>query len=339
MLFFAVPFALCADQSASHTQPVKSPAEIQMEIQGDQRDFEIAQKMFIPWYTGPLITGSASNAPFGHVNFQPYVFLTVNHAQYNNNRKSISAPNTYIINPQFVLQAGLTNWLDVTVIPQGLFRWQKGENGQNFSDMPILFGLQAVKEGPYIPNVRFVIGEIFPTGRYRNLNPEKRGLDSTGAGVYQTSLGLNLSKVFWWLKLHPVSVRLATAYNIPNDKASVKGLNAYGGAVGTHGQVSVGGTFNADLGVEVSLTEKWVFATDVAYTYAGKSTFSGYAGNSTGGVAPSNGAPSSDQLSLAPAIEYNVNDTAGFIGGVWFSVTGRNSANFASLVLSYTVLF
>jgi hypothetical protein len=320
-------------------QPIESPQQIQMELQGAQQDFEIAQKMFIPWYTGPLITGSANNVAQGHANIQPYLFLTLNHGRYTNNRKSINTPNTYIINPLLIVQAGILPWLDVTVSPQGFFKWEKGHNGQGFGDLPLQFGFQIKKETPYIPSFRFILGETFPTGRYKKLSPSKLGLDSSGGGVYATSFGLNISKVFWWSKLHPTAIRSATSYTVSNGKASVRDFNAYGGGEGTNGRVAVGNTVSTDLGVEVSLTQKWVFATDFVYTYSSKDVFTGDQGVLVDGVAPVTGGPSSDQFSISPAIEYNVTDTGGFIGGVWFSVTGRNSANFASIVLSYTQFF
>lgn len=66
-----------------NTPDLKSPEDIQLEINQAQTDFEIAQKMFIPWYTGPLITSSANNVAPGHFNIQTYLYLTVNHAQFN----------------------------------------------------------------------------------------------------------------------------------------------------------------------------------------------------------------------------------------------------------------
>ena len=330
--FFCSLYCLAHVNAATSApkQPIESPQQIQMEIQGAQHDFEIAQKMFIPWYTGPLITGSAHNVPQGHANIQPYLFLTLNHGHYTNNRKSVNTPNTYIINHLFIAQAGILPWLDVTVSPQAFFKWEEGRYGQGFGDFPVQFGFQIKTETPYIPSIRFILGEIFPTGRYKKLSPSKLGLDSSGGGVYATSFGLNISKVFWWSKLHPTAIRSATSYTVSN---------AYGGGEGTNGKVSVGNTVSTYLGVEVSLTQKWVFATDFVYTYSSKNVFRGDEGGLVDGLAPVTGGPSSDQFSISPAIEYNVTDTGGFIGGVWFSVTGRNSANFASIVLSYTQYF
>lgn len=315
--------------------PIKTPEQIQAELDQAEKDFQTAKKMFIPWYTGPLITGSANNVPPWKVNIQGYLYNTIQYAQFNDHRKSINVPNIYTVNPLLLVQRGLSDWLDFTIIGQWFARWRKDQYSRHFGDTSINFGFQLVTQSAYRPSVRFVVGEVFPTGKFRRLNPKKFGIDATGAGAYQTSVGLNLNKIFWKIKLHPISVRLASSYVIPDAKVKVQDLNAYGGTLGTRGRVSVGQSLNIDLGMEVSITQNWVFATDIAYTYAWKSTFSGFPG--TPPVV--NGAPSSDQLSLAPAIEYNVSGNGGFIGGVWFTVTGRNSSNFVSIVLSYTQLF
>lgn len=322
-----------------NTPDLKSPEDIQLEINQAQTDFEIAQKMFIPWYTGPLITSSANNVAPGHFNIQTYLYLTVNHAQFNAKRQSISAPNSYVISPLVVLQAGLTSWLDMTLIPQVTFKWQSGEFASNFNDLSLTFGFQLARETIYFPNMRLFLGESFPTGKYNNLDPKKTGLDAMGSGAFQTTLGMTISKIFWWLKLHPIATRLSGSFSVADHKANVTNFNAYGGTYGTDGKVQVGNTLNLDLGLEFSLTQRWVFATDIVYTASSKSSFSGTKGITPLGLPAEVGAPSSDSFSLSPAIEYNVTDTQGFIGGIWFPLTGRNSANFVTLMLSYTAYF
>lgn len=320
-------------------EEVKSPRQIQLEIEQAQRDFEIAQSMFIPWYTGPLITSSAHNVPQGHINFQPYFYTTLNYAAFNNEHVSKKIQNVYVFNPAFVTQAGITHWLDVTIIPQAFFRWRDGHSAQRFGDLPVQFGLQALHEGPYKPSIRFVVGAVFPTGQHQWLEADRGGIDAAGSGAFITTLGVNLSKVLWWSLKHPMQMRLVGNYNFADNRVHVRSFNAYGGGYGTKGKVKVGNTLNLDYGLEVSLNQKWVLATDIAYTYSNKSTFTGTPGVTATGEVAVTGGPSSDQLSLAPAIEYNVNENGGFIGGVWFSVYGRNSTNFVSLVLSYTQMF
>ena len=318
---------------------IKSPEEIQQEINQAQADFEIAKKMFNPWYTGPLIASSASNVPPKMIMLQPYLYLTTNYGQYNNHWKSVSTPNTFTMSPLIVFETGITNWMDITIVPQGIFRWESGQFGDGVADIPIQLGFQIYKETPYIPNIRFVLGELFPIGNYEYLDPQRIGLDATGQGAFQTIFGLNISKIFWWFKLHPIATRLATSYLVPDHKVNVQGYNAFGGSSNTNGEVKVGNTLTLDLGIEVSLTQRWVFATDIVYSTSSKTTFSGNPGTTDDGLPASNGSPSSDQFSLAPAIEYNLNQNSGFIGGVWFTVAGRNSGNFASVILSYTTMF
>ena len=333
-------FSLCLLSTLNLlAEEVRTPEEIQGELQSAQKDFDTAQKIFIPWYTGPLITGSANNVPMGHVNLQGYLFTTVNYAVFNKNRKSVGIPNQWVLNPSLLFQVGIAPRLDITVSPQGFFKWQKGRNANEWGDTTVQFGIQIIREKPYIPSIRLLVGEIFPTGKYRRLSHHRGGLDSTGAGAYRTLFGLNLSKIFWWSPLHPMSLRFSSNYIFADNRAPVNGLNSYGGGFHTNGKVWVGNSLNLDIGYEVSINQKWVFSTDIAYTYSNKSTFRGNPGVTSTGAAAIVGAPSSDQLSLAPAIEYNLHQSGGFIGGVWFSMTGRNAFNFVSLVLSYTQYF
>ncbi|MBM3193589.1 MAG: hypothetical protein FJZ59_05100 [Chlamydiae bacterium] len=334
--FFSLIFA--DEKVTTDRTPMKTPEEIQLEINKAQTDFEVAEIMFNPWYTGPLITGSASMVPPKQVMLQPYLYFTTNYAAFNAQRQSKGVPNSYVLNPLIVIQAGITNWMDVTTVPGGYFKWSQGEYGQGFGDLPIQLGFPLLKETLYIPKMKLLIGETFPTGKYQHLNPNKLGLDISGQGAFQTLIALNMTKVFWWFELHPIATRLGSNISIPNNKINVHGFNAYGGGYGTNGKIKEGVTLNLDFGLEVSINQKWVFATDIAYTYSAKSTFSGTAGELSPGLPAINGLPWSDSLSLAPAIEYNQSDSAGFIAGIWFPVTGRNSANFASLVLSYYIV-
>ena len=89
-----------------------------------------------------------------------------------------------------------------------------------------------------------------------------------------------------------------------------------------------------DTSIELSFTQKWVLAIDLVYTYQNHSTFSGHKGRTAAGTTASVGAPSNDNLSCAPAIEYNPADNIGFLAGVWFAITGRNSSDFVAGVLS-----
>lgn len=321
---------------AIHTQESEvseeTPEEIEQELQGAEEQFKQAKEMFNPWYSGPLLTGGAHMMPPGYIGLQPYVFVTDNHARYNEDRHSIDIPDLVQLNPQInALQAGVTSWLDLALALQGVVNWQNEKSSGGFGDMNLTAGFKILSEGIYIPAIKIGIGENFPTGRYQKLSLHKLGLDATGSGSYATTLSFRIAKLVLWSTQHPLNLRSTFSYTIPTT-VHVKGLNTYGGAIDTGGKVRPGNSFNLSVGMELSFTQKWVFANDFVYLYSNRSKFSGHSSAPVGG-------PSSDQFSLAPAIEYNPSPNLGILGGLWFSVIGRNSFNFLSGVVSVTYTF
>ena len=315
-----------------------SPEEIERELQEAEEEFEEAKEMFNPWYTGPIVTGSAHILPPGRVNLQPYLFVTDNHGKYDEHGHSHSIPDLIQINPVLNLQFGIIKWMSASVNLQGLYNKQSGRQSGNIGDTSAGLNFGLLAEGPYNPAVRISVNETFPTGKYQRLNPNKSAIEATGAGSYQTTFSFNISKVVWWISTHPMDIRLSLNYTIPSN-VHVKSFNSYGGGFGTNGTVHPGQSFTGDLGYEYSFTQRWVAALDVVYFYSLKTTFSGNSGVTAAGTKASVGGPFSDQLSLAPAIEYNPNENLGFIAGVWFTVWGRNSTNFISGVFSFSYGF
>jgi hypothetical protein len=228
---------------------------------------------------------------------------------------------------------GWFSWLDFTMTAQGFYNNKNGEDFFYWGDTSLEWGIQLMRESPYKPALRITITETLPTGRYEKLNPAKNGVDATGSGAYFTNFSLNASKVFWWITAHPFAWRLSMNYAVPM-RVQVQEFNAYGGGYDTRGKVRPGNKIAIDTSVELSFTQKWVLAVDLAYTYQNHSTFSGHKGRTAAGGTASVGAPSNDNLSCAPAIEYNPSDYLGFLAGVWFTITGRNSGDFVSGILT-----
>lgn len=335
-LFFLLPLFLFSQEPTENDIP--PPEVIEEQLEDAEQLFNEAKKMFNPWYSGPLLTGSAHTLDPGLYNGQAYLFVNDFYGNYDRNRNLQSQPDLVQTNPVYLGQTGIVKGLDVSLTLQGFYNRQSGEGGGGFGDLSLAFGIALLHETPWIPAVKIGLGETFPTGKYQKLNPEKNGIDAIGAGTYLTTFTLNASKVVWWWLLHPISLRLSFNYKVPT-KVSVKDFNAYGGGFGTDGKVRPGQTFVGDFALEYSFTKFWAFACDLVYQYSGRTKFFGNRGvDETGGVA-SVSTPTNDQLSLAPAIEYNPYSTLGFIGGVWFTVYGRNSSAFISGVVSYYQVF
>ncbi|MFA6119178.1 MAG: hypothetical protein WCT85_01335 [Parachlamydiales bacterium] len=312
--------------------------QIETELSQAEKDFQIAKKMFNPWYGGPLLTGSGNVLPPGYVNINPVLQITDNFAAYNASRHAKSIPDFISINPSIAFGVGIVNRLDTTLSLQGYYQSQSDEKSGNIGDTSLKFGLAILKEEPYVPALKVSVKEIFPTGKYKNLKPEKANVEGTGGGSYKTELGLGMSKVVWWWITHPMQFRLSLNYGFPA-KVGVKNFNSYGGGFNTRGHVSPGNYFTGSFGYEFSFTQKFAFAVDLAYEYHNKTTFSGFNGTSIDGDIASIGGPSNDFLSLAPAFEYNFTPDIALIIGAWFSVWGRNSLDFGAGLINFSYGF
>ncbi|MES2272804.1 MAG: hypothetical protein V4487_01250 [Chlamydiota bacterium] len=339
LLVLFIPFVLGAQNLDLPDVADESPQQIEQELADAEAQFAKAKKMFNPWYTGPLVTPSASMMPPGYGNIQPYLYFIDNYAQFNEDRESISLPsNLLTLKGLCVFQFGVTNTMDILVVPSGVVNWQSHKHGGGFNDLGITIGFPIYLQTLYIPQIKFTVQELFPTGKYQHLSTNGLGLNATGGGAYQTTLGLTFGKILFWSYKHPMNTRLFLGYTIPTS-IEVRDFNTYGGGFGTKGTVRPGNSFSADFGIEFSVTQRWVLALDIVYSATEATTFCGDPGVSADGTPASVGGGYNDNLSLAPAIEYNWNENFGVLGGAWFSVYGRNSLNFASGIISLVYTF
>lgn len=308
----------------------KSPQEIEQELESAEAQFERAKKMINPYYQGPLLTPGAGMAPPGVGNIQPYVFVNDNYAAFNEDRESVGLPSSQVnLNPLMYITTGITDTMDCVVLIQGDANWQFGQSGGGFGDVAAAVGWPILRQTVHLPAIKFNIGEVFPTGKYQHLDSHL--LNSTGGGSYQTTFSLGVAKLVLWTTSHPVNLRWYCGYTIQTP-VQVRGFNSYGGGSDTKGTVHPGSIFATDLGIEVALTQKWVFCTDFVYKAASPTRFFGTSTHPVG-----NG--SADNLSICPGLEYSWNPNLGILVGAWFSVYGRNSNNFASAIVSLSYTF
>ncbi len=308
---------------ALFSQQILSPQAIEEELISAFEKYRRAKSMFNPWYTGPLITPSPGMMPPGYANIQPYLFVGGNYGLFNEDRKRISLPhNLYFLKITTGMATGITPSVDFAITPSWTVNWSDHHDGGGFNDLSATIGFLINPETLYIPGMKFTISETFPTGKYKHLSFNGLRLNSTGGGSWQTAFGFAISKIIWWTYPHPMNVRYFISYTIETP-VYVSGFNSYGGGKDTRGTVRPGNTLTSDLGIEYSLTQRWVLALDIAYVAQNNTKFHGHSTNPVGyGY--------NDNLSLAPAIEYNWSANFGVLWGVQFSVYGRNSFNFAT---------
>lgn len=288
------------------------------------------------WLTGPLIAPTGAVIPFGHFEIESYFYFNATTGAYNANWNSVSAENNFFtINPQILFFFGLTSWMDINITPQFSYNHTANQNSVHFGDFPVALDFQLMDPSytPYFPGIKFTIRETFPTGPYQNLNPAKLLTDQTGQGTFATTFNLVLYDVYHLCKDHFLSTTYSAAYTV-GTPVNVHGFNTYGGGYGTEGKILPGDIFQAIVSFEFTLTQNWALALDNVYTHTNASLFFGNPGKTlTGGVA-SIGTPSSEQISFAPAVEYNFSSNLGIIAGCWFTACGRNSPIFRNAVVS-----
>jgi hypothetical protein len=297
-----------------------------------------------PWLTGPLIAPTGQVIPFGSFDLEAYVYATTNTGTYNQNWNTVSAEhNFFSLNPQFFWFFGLTSWMDINIIPQFFYNTTNGQHSWNFGDLPVALDFQLMSVGytPYFPGIKFTVRETFPTGPYQNLDPNKLLTDQSGAGTFGTTFNLVLYDVYHIKDHFFISTTYSLAYTVTTP-VHVHGFNTYGGGYGTDGYALPGQTFQAIMSFEFALSQNWVIALDNVYTHVNATQFYGNPGTllpgGRGGAA-NVGQPSSEQISFAPAIEYNFGSNFGICAGCWFSAWGRNSTRFVSGVIEFVYTY
>ncbi len=304
-----------------------------------------------PWFTGPLLTPSAAVVTGGNFNLEPYLYVDSIFGSYDSSGHTQSEPHFTQVNMQVSIQLGLNRWMDLVIIPQMYWNHVDGAKSLEMGDtvMGFDFQLLSASYSNWAPNIKLAIRESIPTGNYQNLNASKNGTDASGTGSYSTTAGLVFSRLFHLYRTHFLSVRFSSSFTY-HAPTFVHELNTYGGGTSTRGWIYPGNTYLLLLGLEYNLTKHWALAMDVAALWNNKTRFSGEKGFVAGTNLPASvvrrfgkffnltessiGSSSSRQFSLAPAVEYLFNPSVGMIAGVWFTIAGRNTSQFANGVVA-----
>lgn len=290
-----------------------------------------------PWFTGPILAPAGHTIPKGHTNLEIYGLDVHTDGQYDPSGKLIHRPlfKSFVANP--ILTHGFTDWLDVQLTLPYVFNATRGVNYNRLTDINAALGFQLVEQkgSPKRADVRILVQETFPTGKYEGLNPQKLGTDSTGLGSYQTQVGLDFQYLLEVFNSHYLRTRLILSH-LYTSPVQVHGLSSYGGTPTTKGRISSGEENNADLAFEFTLTQNWVAVMEGTISQGSSTLFNGVLdfGNIGGPQSANIGSGSYRQTALAPALEYNFNANVGLIGGVWFPVSGKNTSHFTTYVLA-----
>jgi hypothetical protein len=315
-----------------------------------------------PWFTGPLLALSAQNIDRGDVNVVFGAGVQLSDKIFNNHWASVDAANysSTQIAPMFAY--GLTDHLDFSFYALDEINQSQTSNYHHVGDATVVLGYQVISQDdhPSWPDFRFALQQDLPTGLFTRFSAFNAGAESTGTGSYQTTPSFNFDYLKQLNEQHYLKSQINFSYTWAAP-VRLSGLSAYGGTLQTNGIIHPGNSFSIDLAEELTLTQNWVAVMEVNYIYQFASTFSGTLGTRSLNdpiVAGSNhkrinavrrfiatrhnlgnggiGSGTQDQISLAPAMEYNFSENYGVIAGVWFTVAGRNIPQFMMPLIEFT---
>ncbi len=286
-----------------------------------------------PWFTGPLITPSPYTVDPGHYNIEPLIYAITDLGHYNKHWRPSSVDNFYRLRVGVNTKIGLAKALELHFVPIVVYQETQGQHSVNIEDMLVELEVQLLRPKKFspIPTIKLSFQTDFPLGKYEHLNPKKKKTDATGTGCYFPGIRLSLGNFFHIGDFHFLELRWYGSYRIGNP-TSVKGFNAYGGDAHTRGTEYPGNRLFVGAAIQYNLTQRWALACDARYNHSNKNRFSGK-------TMTAMKRPSSEEYSLAPAIEYNWSKNVGIIGGIWFSFAGRNVPQFVTGIVKINTYF
>jgi hypothetical protein len=293
-----------------------------------------------PWFTGPLLAPAGRTVPAGHSNFEPYVFSTTSPGFYDRNWHYIKAPARYSETTNIIFTHGFTDKVDVQFILPYQYNSFQHTSYHHVGDTVFTLGYQALeqKDSRWKPNLRITLQEVIPTGRFSSLSPVNNGTDASGLGSFQTGVAFNFQHLAQLTEIHYLRTRLSLAYFYAGS-TNLHGLTAYGGNEATEGRIDPGNQISADLAAELTLTQHWVGVLEGYFANRQRTTFSGEPGLDEFENPSILGHSEVDQITFAPALEYNFNQHVGVIGGYWWSLAGRDTPNFKTVVVAINVFW
>ncbi|WP_309089755.1 transporter [Phenylobacterium sp.] len=254
------------------------------------------------WWTGPMLASGAGTLPKGRWLVEPYLF------DVKTDGVDAFGSLTYVL-------YGLHDRVTVGVIPT--FSYAKVDGGPDGSrvragDLTVQaqYRLTQFRKGGWVPTTSIVLQQTLPTGKYDRL--DGRAADGVGGGAYATTLGFYAQTYAWMPNGRIARLRLNTSATAAR-ATDVRDDSVYGTPAGFRGRAKPGASLLVDAAVEYSATQNWVLALDLVYRHDEPTKVSGVAAD---GALVRYDSGSHDSFAIAPAVEYNVSPTLGFLFGV-----------------------
>ena len=241
-----------------------------------------------PWLAGPLM----ENHPVSYPTGSGFVDFTTNYTEnrgfYDTAGNFVPAPRTSVDSFFADFAYGISKRSDVRVNVSYFRNLVSGESYSRLGDTMVTVGYQVwrQKNSRWLPDFRVTIEQIFPSGRWDNLNPNYYGADATGVGSFQTAIGLRFRKTIALANERFLVLHSRIWLNHPSP-VPLDGFSIYGGSTTTRGSLVLGNQALVDLALEYKYTQNWGCSFEWFVVTQSASSFSGnYSSRGLAGVVP-----------------------------------------------------
>lgn len=275
-------------------------------------------------YTGSLASNNGAVSPAGTLVVQPYVYYSETRDSFDEHGRRHAVEPSRSWRSIIVTTYSLTDRLSVALVPSFARSSANGNvaNSVRLGDTTLRFQamLQAPNADGTRPAISLAASHRFATGKYHELgnNP----LIATGTGAEVNTLGVFYQQYAWFANGRPLRMRANVSWSPRPGLVGVRHESVYGTSRGFSGSARPGTSLNALVAAEYSFNKTWVLAADLIYSHASGTRL--YGKDATGGMV-NRLSKAGSQWAIAPALEYHLNGSVGFIAGSQIAFAGRRT--------------
>lgn len=290
-------------------------------------------------YTGSLLSPSGALVKAGTVIIEPYLQNTISRGAYQANGKSRNSKHRTDNSLNYtLLKYAVTDHLSIQALPQIRYAWNGHTTASSihFTDLPFELQYRWIdqKDAYYHPSLTTMLGMIFPTGNYNNLN---RRLDGVGNGNYTLRFGLQ-SQAAYILFQKALRVRVWGVGRQPLNSVNLRNVSSYGTTYGYRGNAKSKLFGNTGFSLEYGLDKCWLLSFDLVYDWARGTHIKGFYYNKKNSY-QNHVTGASHDVQIAPAVEYNPTPKVGVIIGAAVTLDGHNTNNFVQPQMAVNLVF
>jgi hypothetical protein len=291
-----------------------------------------------PNFTGPLVTPAVNTLPAGMLNVEPYLIYTNVRGHYGNagarHTRHDHARQWQVALPM-IYGLGDTTALQLTLSAGRTSTHGGHTDGMRMGDSALRLQQRLTDAGDGTGWVTAVsLAQRLPTGQYHHLDTNP--LNGLGNGMARTTLAYGVQKLQWLPDGQALRWRGQVAWSPSPGRIHVHGTSVYGTGRGFHGTVRQGQAWSASAAAEYALNAQWVLVGEAILNRTGTVHV---AGSDAWGRYRHHDHNPTEELSLAPAVEYHFSSTLGLIAGVQFTVAGRNAPAYVAPQAALNMVF